>query len=65
MNAIIIDITPTIKAEYTSPKGILKRLNTKVKGITDPLIKLGTVVVTVALKLVPNCSEAVVTNTAQ
>ena len=34
-------------------------------GITAPRTKLGTVVVAVARILVPNCSEAMVTNNAQ
>ena len=37
----------------------------EVSEITDPRTKFGAVVVTVALMLVPNCSEAVVMNTAQ
>lgn len=37
----------------------------KVKGTKKPLAKLGTVVATVALRLVPNYSAAIVTNRAQ
>ena len=37
----------------------------KERGTRNPLAKLGTVVATVALKLVPNCSAAIVTNMAQ
>ncbi len=40
-------------------------VNDKVASTKEPLTKLGTVVVTVALKFVPNCSEAIVTNVAQ
>jgi hypothetical protein len=34
-------------------------------GMKEPRTKLGTVVVTVERMLVPNCSEAIVTNVAQ
>lgn len=37
----------------------------KVRGTRDPLAKLGTVVATVARRLVPNYSAAMVTKTAQ
>lgn len=42
-----------------------KYLNKKVKGTTVPRIKFGTDVATVDLRLVPNCSAAMVTNNAQ
>ena len=40
-------------------------LNRKVTGTRVPLAKLGTVVATVARKLVPNYSAAIVTKIAQ
>lgn len=49
----------TLKSKY-----VLKKVNKRVIGITNPLIKLGTVVVTVALRFVPNCSDAEVLITA-
>jgi len=56
-----------MEAEYTTPRfaPVDKNWNKKVAGTTAPLTKLGTVVVTVARIFVPNCSEALVTNTAQ
>jgi hypothetical protein len=46
-------------------KRCTKNSNKKVLGINAPLTKLGAVVVTVARKLVPNCSEEIVTKVAQ
>ena len=40
-------------------------MNRNVNGTTVPLMKLGTDVATVARKFVPNCSAAIVTNSAQ
>ena len=40
-------------------------VNKKVTGTSVPRAKFGTVVATVALKLVPNYSAAIVTNIAQ
>ena len=59
------EINPTTKAEFIFPIFPAKAANPSVSGTTKPLTKLGTVVVTVALILVPNCSEAMVTNNAQ
>ena len=56
---------PTIKAEFIIPTDVRKYSKASVIGTTEPLIKFGTVVVTVERILVPKCSEAVVTNTAQ
>jgi hypothetical protein len=39
--------------------------NKSVSGTREPLAKLGTVVATVALRLVPNYSAAIVTNRTQ
>ena len=47
------------------PTDRFQELKKNVRGTTAPLTKLGTVVVTVERMLVPNCSEAMVTNTAQ
>ncbi|MEZ5068421.1 MAG: hypothetical protein R2847_07970 [Bacteroidia bacterium] len=43
----------------------LKKVTIAVSIASDPLTIFGTVVVTVARRLVPNCSDADVTNTAQ
>ena len=66
-NAPAIAITPTINMESIMfhPNESRKKARRKVKIANEPRTILGTVVVTVALMLVPNCSEAVVTNTAQ
>ena len=58
-------ITDTIPAEASKPLEGNMDLNKMVMGTNDPRTKLGTVVVTVALRLVPNCSEALVTKIAQ
>ena len=56
---------PTAIAEPTTPIEPLKKLNALVTRTVVPLTKLGTVVVTVARRFVPNCSLAIVTNTDQ
>ena len=60
-------IAPTIAvAAIKSNESVFVRYLNRITRITsDPLTKFGTVVVTVALKLVPNCSDATVTNIAQ
>ena len=60
-----MQIPPTIKAPFTAPILNSKVLNPRIMGTTAPRTKLGTVVVTVARILVPNCSEAMVTKRAQ
>ena len=65
MKAITTTNVPTISAALTIPKGDLSKVNKKVTRINEPLTKLGAVVVTVDRKLVPNCSEAIVTKTTQ
>ena len=52
-----------VKAKAKTP--IKSKSGPKVKGTTAALTKFGTVVVTVDLIFVPNCSEAMVTNNAQ
>ena len=47
------------------PQWALRARKLVVMGTTAPRTKLGTVTVTVARMLVPNCSLAMVTNTAQ
>ena len=54
-----------IMAEFIMPKWFLKNWNKSVNGTTEPLTILGTVVATVERILVPNCSAATVTKTAQ
>ena len=56
--------TPNM-AELTMPQWALRARKLVVMGTTAPRTKLGTVTVTVARMLVPNCSLAMVTNTAQ
>ena len=65
--AITNEINPTITQLKikSMPKFLLNKFKQSVSNTSEPLTKLGTVVVTVDLILVPNCSEAMVTNTAQ
>ena len=55
----------TIYAAVMMSKLSTKNSNRNVTGINAALTKFGAVVVTVALRLVPNCSDATVTNVAQ
>lgn len=63
--AIKQQTSPTIAALSLMPKCKLRYLNESVIGTTAPLTKFGTVVVTVLLMFVPNCSLAIVTKSAQ
>jgi len=47
------------------PSWGLSAIHTAVMGMAAPRTKLGALVVTVARRLVPNCSAAVVTNNTQ
>jgi hypothetical protein len=62
---MISDTNPTTKALLIIPMLPFNVVNDKVASTKEPLTKFGTVVVTVALKFVPNCSEAIVTKVAQ
>jgi hypothetical protein len=62
---MIKQMAPTTIALCNMPMLPFKYLNKKIIGTSDPRMKFGTVVVTVALRLVPNCSEAMVTKVAQ
>ena len=63
----VMQIPPTINAlnTFDPPNAGSSHLYNNVIGITAPLTKLGTVFVAVERILVPNCSEAIVTNNAQ
>jgi hypothetical protein len=52
-------------AAFTHPKFGFKPACAKLMSVTEPLTKFGAVVVTVALILVPNNSEALLIKTAQ
>ena len=56
---------PTANPLQVSPMTGASAWKTDVSGTTAPRTKLGTVVVAVARRFVPNCSAATVTNTAQ
>ena len=58
-------VNPTRYAAPTSPKVDFSAWKDRVINTTAPRTKFGTDVVTVALRFVPNCSEAIVTKTAQ
>lgn len=65
MKAGIKQITPTATAEFIVPNDGSQYLNNNTIGTTEPLTTFGVVVATVALKLVPNCSAAIVTKMVQ
>ena len=56
---------PTASAPPTGPMDPLSDWNARMSRTAEPRTKFGTVVVAVARRLVPNCSEPIVTNTAQ
>ena len=56
---------PTVAAEPKTPILSFKSMKLDVIGTTEPRTKFGTVVATVARILVPNCSAAIVINSAQ
>ena len=56
---------PTVNAAKPAPIIGINALNELVMGTVAPRTKLGTVLVTVLLRFVPNCSDATVTKSAQ
>src|ERR1044071_4711109 len=60
-----ITVTPVIRPLCTYPTDPCNEVNKIEMRINAPRTMLGTVVVAVALILVPNCSAAMVTNMAQ
>lgn len=65
MIAINVHARPTHNAEYFIPIIGMSAANVMEIRFSEPRAILGTVVATVALRFVPNCSAAIVTKIAQ